>query len=282
LSHGNYQAKAFWPDDSTQFGLNTPFHVDENGDGSTTITSTAKYGGLILDNDGNGVGDCHQPQWRNQGQNSSSIMKGTTNLLYAEAKSYKLDWAWLSTNETGSWQNKTYMDMSDTTDWIWSNFTWQNTSFTGILGWKIYYNDTSNFTNATNEMTFEVLGSTCGLSAGDINFGSVKTGEISLEKTVTLTNTGNSPTTSLTIKGIDWSSNGNSFDTSKTHYSETSCTTNDETCYNGMTSLPENPSTGTLSNIDPDSSLSVYFRLKIPEGQTQGNYTQQITFTATC
>jgi len=128
-------------------------YINETGCGSTTIIDDS-----ILDTDGNGVGDCHQPQWRNQGQNRSSIIKGEAILLYAEAKSYELDWAWLSTNETGVWENKTYMDMSDATDWTWSNFTWSNSSFAGTLGWKIYHNDTSGFTNVTNLVSFEARG----------------------------------------------------------------------------------------------------------------------------
>lgn len=88
------------------------------------------------------------------------MIKGETNLLYAEAESYELDWAWLSTNETGVWENKTYLDMNDATDWTWSNFTWSNPSFAGTLGWKIYYNDTSGFINASNLMSFDVRGCT--------------------------------------------------------------------------------------------------------------------------
>lgn len=34
--------------------------------------------------------------------------------------------------------------------------------------------------------------------------------------------------------------------------------------------------------VSPNSPLSVYFKLKIPEGQTQGSYTQTITFTGSC
>jgi hypothetical protein len=59
LSHGNYQAKAFWPDDSTQFGFNTPFHVDENGDGSATIEKDSDYSGEPCGNSGcNGMTYC--------------------------------------------------------------------------------------------------------------------------------------------------------------------------------------------------------------------------------
>ena len=60
-----------------------------------------------------------------------------------------------------TWQNKTAynspMNMNDAVNtWTWSNFTWQNASIVSgtIVGWRIYYNDTSNNTNVTNVMTF--------------------------------------------------------------------------------------------------------------------------------
>jgi hypothetical protein len=140
-----------WP---TQFGPIVLLETDQYGNGYTTVTNNS-----ILDSDGNGVGDCHQPQWRNQGQSSNSIGNLESNYLYAQVKSYIVDYAWLATNETGSWQNKTYIDMNDPTDWTWSNFSWSNSSFIGILNWKIYFNDTSGFTNITNEMSFEVYDS---------------------------------------------------------------------------------------------------------------------------
>lgn len=150
---GEYEANAYYPDypESVILFANALITVDESGNGQRTLTGT-----YILDNDGNGVGDCHQPQWRNQGQNRSSIGKLQFNYLYAEAKSFELDWAWLSTNEKGYWDNITYVDMHEATGWTWSNFSWSNPSFTGTLSWKIYYNDTSGFTNVTNTMSFEV------------------------------------------------------------------------------------------------------------------------------
>jgi hypothetical protein len=116
---------------------------------------------------------------------------------------------------------------------------------------------------------------TCGLSAGDINFGSVKTGEISLEKTVTLTNTGNSPTTSLTIKGIDWSGVG-TMSVGQTHWFLTSGQP-----YSSMTPLTTSD-VPLGQQVSPGSPLPVYFKLQIPGGQTQGSYSQTITFTASC
>jgi len=109
------------------------------------------------------VQDFINPLWRNQGQNSSTIGLGDPILLYAQGKDKVLDYAWLETNETGLWQNKsTYsspMDMNDASDtWTWSNFTWSNSSITSnkVIGWRIYYNDTSGNENVTDIMTFEI------------------------------------------------------------------------------------------------------------------------------
>jgi len=106
------------------------------------------------------VQDLIPPLWRNQGQNASIIGPRDSILLYAQGKDKALDFAWLETNETGTWQNKSIytLDMNDAEEvWTWSNFTWQNSSITTskTIGWRIYYNDTSGNVNKTDVMTFE-------------------------------------------------------------------------------------------------------------------------------
>ena len=52
---------------------------------------------------------------------------------------------------------KTRDPVEDT--WLWSNFTWHNSSITDkTVGWKIYYNDTLGQTNCTDVETFSVGG----------------------------------------------------------------------------------------------------------------------------
>lgn len=42
--------------------------------------------------------------------------------------------------------------------WTWSNFTWDNSSLSsGVIGWRIYYNDTSGNENVTSIATFRFL-----------------------------------------------------------------------------------------------------------------------------
>lgn len=110
------------------------------------------------------------PQTRNQGTNDtdSVLQPGGTISLFAEGLDASgLDYAWLETNESGSWANFTAsnsgnygspLDMNDSTDWTWSNFSWSNSSIaTGaFVGWKIWYNDTSGNQNSTYTMGFLV------------------------------------------------------------------------------------------------------------------------------
>ena len=99
------------------------------------------------------------PLWQNQGQNTSLILSGETVYLYAQGyDDTALDWAWLETNETGSWENKTALDMGDASEtWVWSNFTWQNESVENMtVGWRIYYNSTWGNENVTDIMAFNV------------------------------------------------------------------------------------------------------------------------------
>jgi len=104
--------------------------------------------------------DTSPPTTQNQGQNTSSVhTNGAANLYAQGLDTYGLDWAWLSTNESGSWRNETsrVLNMNDAVNtWTWSNFTWTNNSLADntAVSWKIFYNDTRNNNVATSIMTF--------------------------------------------------------------------------------------------------------------------------------
>ena len=69
---------------------------------------------------------------------------------------------YVDVNYTSGYYNSP-MDMNNAVNnWQWSNFTWTNSSVTEgtIVGWKIYYNDTSNNTNVTNINTFRIRDTT--------------------------------------------------------------------------------------------------------------------------
>ncbi len=107
------------------------------------------------------------PLWANQTTNDTNNVILSKKAINLSAQGYDdvgLDYAWLSTNESGEWKNYTdgtygspmYLNgVSET--WTWSNFTWKNDSFSyGLVGWKIYYNDTWGKENVTDNSTFFV------------------------------------------------------------------------------------------------------------------------------
>jgi hypothetical protein len=110
--------------------------------------------------------DATPPTFQYNNSNASSITSEQAVLLYANwTDNSGLGYAWLSTNETGIWQNKSGVysspiDINLTNGQTWSNFTWQNSSFTGVVAWKIYANDTSGNQNVTGEMYFTVTDTT--------------------------------------------------------------------------------------------------------------------------
>jgi hypothetical protein len=118
----------------------------------------------------------------------------------------------------------------------------------------------------------------CGISATDINFDSLNPDETSGEEYTTITNIGTLATTSLTIKGTDWSGNpSGSMDVGQTHWSLDSG--KDYTTEMTPLATSESSSIGTVSVGYP---LTVYFKLAIPAGQPVADYSQTITFTSSC
>ncbi len=106
--------------------------------------------------------DITSPNWTQQGSNTTLLGVGEAIKLYANwSDDNDLDYAWLATNETGIWENKTNdysspIDINLSVDETWSNFTWQNTSTTAgtTVGWRIYANDSSGNENVTDIQTF--------------------------------------------------------------------------------------------------------------------------------
>ncbi|MEM5803853.1 MAG: PQQ-binding-like beta-propeller repeat protein [Candidatus Aenigmatarchaeota archaeon] len=128
------------------FNITAYFEGDEN------YTSSSKT--LYLT-----VVDDEKPKYNYLLQNASWIGVGHSILLAANwSDNYDLDYAWLSTNETGIWENKSFIDINLTEGQTWSNFTWSNNSIPAgrIIGWRIYANDTSGNVNATSVMTFSI------------------------------------------------------------------------------------------------------------------------------
>ncbi|NIO45028.1 MAG: PGF-pre-PGF domain-containing protein [Candidatus Aenigmarchaeota archaeon] len=108
--------------------------------------------------------DTAKPTFTNNNSNTSSINATQPVLIYANwSDDNNLDYAWLSTNETGTWVNYTDgnysspYDINLTAGETWSNFTWDNDTFElGVVAWKIYANDSAGNENVTGNMTFSV------------------------------------------------------------------------------------------------------------------------------
>ena len=102
------------------------------------------------------------PTWANQGQNTSTpSVGGTVGISVFWDDNSTLKYAWLATNETGSWRNKTSYGSPVLINAAsgWSNFSWQNSSLGGgaAVGWKVYMNNSDGLENATNIMTFTMV-----------------------------------------------------------------------------------------------------------------------------
>jgi hypothetical protein len=89
-------------------------------------------------------------------------------------------WAWLETNETGDWADKsdTYAAI-DVSTGGWSNFTWQNNSLDGdtVVGWRINANSTGGTENVTAIGVFTTGSSvSITLTASAVNLGALSIG----------------------------------------------------------------------------------------------------------
>jgi hypothetical protein len=102
------------------------------------------------------------PLWSQQTQNNSNPAVGDAVKLSAYWNDTAgLNTAWLETNESGTWQNKTTygspFSFSNAT-LNYSNFTWVNSSVAGgtVVGWRIHTNNSGGAANSTDTMAFMV------------------------------------------------------------------------------------------------------------------------------
>lgn len=105
------------------------------------------------------------PLWRKKVQNASIFTTDSPlNLASQGNDTGNLSHAFLATNETGSWENKTANYSSPAklytaNTWTWSNFTWMNNSISEetIVGWRVWYNDTFGNYNVTDAEQFCIV-----------------------------------------------------------------------------------------------------------------------------
>ncbi|MFH7880744.1 MAG: PQQ-binding-like beta-propeller repeat protein, partial [Candidatus Aenigmatarchaeota archaeon] len=103
--------------------------------------------------------DTKKPQYLEFGQSKNWIgVNETINLYAVWSDNYELDYAWLSTNETGIWKNTSYIKFDPQTKESIASFTWRNASIPAgsVIAWKIYVNDTSGNENLTPIFVFYI------------------------------------------------------------------------------------------------------------------------------
>ncbi|MFH1294603.1 MAG: DUF2341 domain-containing protein [Candidatus Aenigmatarchaeota archaeon] len=142
---------------STNFGAWTAYAAMNNSAMKTTIISKAFN-----------IND-QTPLYRAvmTNESNSTVDFGATVNMTAEVYDDADDgYAWLETNESGSWANQTCgascygstMYLTIMTSWAPANFTWHNTSVSAgtDLGWRIWINDTFNQMNVTSIQTLVI------------------------------------------------------------------------------------------------------------------------------
>ncbi|MBI5159164.1 right-handed parallel beta-helix repeat-containing protein [Candidatus Micrarchaeota archaeon] len=167
--------------------------------------------------------------------------------------------------------------------YVYDNRTNNDSSITRFNNHSFYANKTNtgeanaslNITGTT-DVNLTLL-STCGLSFNttSIAFGSVYLGEASSEQAFRVTHAG-SVLSNISIAGADWTSGGNSFSVSNTHYyNETGVS------YAGKDVLSAS-NTLYYRNLAVREFFDTAIQLVIPSSQAVGSYTQSITITNAC
>jgi hypothetical protein len=123
------------------------------------------------------------------------------------------------------------------------------------------------------------VGTSCDITAGNINFGTLYLGDISSsDVTSTISMPKGNAEVTPEIKGNDWTPSMG-VGVGQTHWS----TISGQDYTTGMTALTSSDGVSLGKSVKHGTDLPVYFKLAIPAGQTAGtSYTQTITFTVGC
>lgn len=99
--------------------------------------------------------DITPPRYSNVNQSKSVVTAGEAVEVYAYWQDgVRLNYTWLETNESGTWENVSYLAHSGSE--AWSNFTIQATQ-EGVVCWRIHANDTAGNENVTPVLCFDVV-----------------------------------------------------------------------------------------------------------------------------
>ncbi|MHC5076823.1 MAG: DUF2341 domain-containing protein, partial [Planctomycetota bacterium] len=156
----DYNDGGFWETDIGTFevGDNVTYYVTATDNSGRRVRSGNKSFSILLGD------DSVSPEWRNQGQSSSTPTQASVVQLYAEAyDNIALRYATLATDETGVWEKKTAygspMDLNDVNNmWVMSIFDWNNPAIPegNSVSWRIYYEDATGNETATDVMSFNL------------------------------------------------------------------------------------------------------------------------------
>ena len=99
--------------------------------------------------------DTAPPGYSNVGQSKSEVTAGESVEVYAYWQDgVQLNYTWLETNESGTWENVSYLELSGNE--AWGNFTIQTTQ-EGVVCWRIHANDAAGNGNVTPMFCVDVL-----------------------------------------------------------------------------------------------------------------------------
>jgi len=136
---------------------------------------------------------------------------------------------------------------------------------------------TTPTTTSTSTTTTTTL-PTCDITVSpNLNFNSMNPGDTS-DNSTSISNGGNSPTTSLTIEGTNWSDSGSNI----MYVGQTRWSLSSGQDYDSLMSNVTSSAIPLGSQVSPEIPLPVYFKLRIPAHQDVASYTQTIIFTAGC
>ncbi|WP_414838018.1 CARDB domain-containing protein [Candidatus Nanosalina sp. VS9-1] len=161
-----------------QFEINTT--LKNFSEGKHNITVYAFEPGIYAQESVSFTVDVSDPEFQNLADNvTDSFYSPDTANISAEAyDQYSgLSEVKLSTNETGSFSNKTvynspqeFENISD--EFVLSEFFWKNTSFTGELGYRLWASDAADNTAYTSKNSFEVH--RIDLEASNVSFNTTE------------------------------------------------------------------------------------------------------------
>lgn len=113
-----------------------------------SVPETTRTNGIVS------VVDITPPRYSNVNQNKSVVTAGEVNEVYAYWQDgVQLNYTWLETNESGTWQTVSFLKLSGSE--AWSNFTIHPTK-EGVACWRILANDTAGNENSTPMLCFDV------------------------------------------------------------------------------------------------------------------------------